>query len=200
MISRMKMNLLSRGAAHLHQWLPVSPVPTPGSRRGSRTSLLPPGQTWGQYIHPTETIQAVYDLGIKRGLQKGKMTWPRRAMIFYRTRQSWLPRKLFSLEPGKLVLCICNDQQLACYPSLPRCHPHRHPHPPLPRRPAQRNILNLRRKTGRCLVCLSGLRYVSVWALCFLIILLKFWVLISMVSRQGSPSKSNCWKYKKTLT
>ena len=35
----------SRGAAHLHQWLSVSPVPTPGSRRGSRTSLLPPGQT-----------------------------------------------------------------------------------------------------------------------------------------------------------
>ena len=32
------------------------------------------------------------------------------------------------------------------------------------------------------------------------IILLKFCVLISMVSRQGSPSKSNCWKYKKTLT
>ena len=49
-------------------------------------------------------------------------------MIFYRTRQSWLPRKLFSLEPGKLVLCICNDQQLACYPSLPHCHPH----PPTP--------------------------------------------------------------------
>ena len=47
---------------------------TPGSRRGSRTSLLPPGQTRGQYIHPTETIQAVYDLGIKRGLQKGKMS------------------------------------------------------------------------------------------------------------------------------
>ena len=151
-----------------------------------------------QFCAP-ELIQVVYDLGIKRGLQKGKMTWPRRAMIFYRTRQSWLPRKLFSLEPGKLVLCICNDQQLACYPSLPRCHPHPHPHPPLPRRPAQRNILNLRRKTGRCLVCLSGLRYMSVWALCFLIILLKFWVLISMVSRQGSPSKSNCWKYKKTL-
>ena len=37
--------LRSRGAAHLHQWLLVSPVPTPGSRRGSRTSLLPPGQT-----------------------------------------------------------------------------------------------------------------------------------------------------------
>ena len=35
----------SRGAAHLHKWLLVSPVPTPGSRRGSRTSLLPPGQT-----------------------------------------------------------------------------------------------------------------------------------------------------------
>ena len=48
-------------------------------------------------------------------------------MIFYRTRQRWLPRKLFSLEPGKLVLCICNDQQLACYPSLPRCHPHSPP-------------------------------------------------------------------------
>ena len=44
----------------------------PGSRRGSRTSLLPPGQTRGQYIHPTETIQAVYDLGFKRGLQKGR--------------------------------------------------------------------------------------------------------------------------------
>ena len=25
-------------------------------------------------------------------------------MIFYRTGQSWLPRKLDSLEPGKLVL------------------------------------------------------------------------------------------------
>ena len=35
----------SRGDAHLHQRLSVSPVPTPGSRRGSRTSLLPPGQT-----------------------------------------------------------------------------------------------------------------------------------------------------------
>ena len=45
-------------------------------------------------------------------------------------------------------------------------------YPPLPRKMAQRNILNLRRKTGRCLVCLSGLRYMSVWALCFLIILL----------------------------
>ena len=63
-----------RRVAHFHQGLPVSPVPTPGSRRGSRTSLLPPGQTQGQYIHPTETIQAVYDLGIKRGLQKGKMS------------------------------------------------------------------------------------------------------------------------------
>ena len=48
-------------------------APTPGSSRGSRTSLLPPGQTRGQYIHPTETIQAVYDLGIQRGLKKGKM-------------------------------------------------------------------------------------------------------------------------------
>ena len=48
-------------------------APTPGSSRGSRTSLLPPGQTRGQYIHHTETIQAVYDLGIERGLQKGKM-------------------------------------------------------------------------------------------------------------------------------
>ena len=61
-------------AAHLHQGLPVSPAPTPGAKRGSRTSLLPPGQTRGQYIHPTETVQAVYDLGFKRGLQKGKMS------------------------------------------------------------------------------------------------------------------------------
>ena len=45
-------------------------------------------------------------------------------MRVYRSKQNWVPRKLFSLEPGKLVLCICNDQQLACYPSLPRCHPH----------------------------------------------------------------------------
>ena len=65
---------LGWGVAHFHQGLLVSPVPTPGSRRGSRTSLLPPGQTRGQYIHPTETIQAVYDLGFKRGLQKGKMS------------------------------------------------------------------------------------------------------------------------------
>ena len=41
---------------------------------------------------------------------------------------------------------------------------------------------------------------VSVWALWFLIIVLKFWVLISMVSRQGSPCKPNCFQYKKTLT
>ena len=60
--------------SHLHQGLQVSPAPTPGAKRGSRTSLLLPGQTRGQYIHPTETIQAVSDLGIKRGLQKGKMT------------------------------------------------------------------------------------------------------------------------------
>ena len=33
------------------------------------------------------------------------------------------------MEPGKLVLCICNDQQLACYPSLPRCHPNSPPTP-----------------------------------------------------------------------
>ena len=43
----------------------MSPAPTPGAKRGSRTSLLPPGQTRGQYIHPTETIQAVSDLGIR---------------------------------------------------------------------------------------------------------------------------------------
>ena len=71
-------------------------------------------------------------------------------MRVYRSKQNWVPMKLFSLEPGKLVLCICNDQQLACYPSLPRCHPHSSP--PLPRKTAQRNILNLRRKTGVRLV------------------------------------------------
>ena len=31
-------------------------------------------------------------------------------MIFYRTGQSWFPRKLDSLEPGKLVLFICNSK------------------------------------------------------------------------------------------
>ena len=30
-------------------------------------------------------------------------------MRVYRSKQNWVPRKLFSLEPGKLVLCICND-------------------------------------------------------------------------------------------
>ena len=50
-------------------------------------------------------------------------------MRVYRSKQNWVPRKLFSLEPGKLVLCICNDQQLACYPSLPRCHPNSPPTP-----------------------------------------------------------------------
>ena len=32
-------------------------------------------------------------------------------MIFYRTGQSWFPRKLDSLEPGKLVLSICNSKR-----------------------------------------------------------------------------------------
>ena len=40
----------------------------------SNPRILPPVQTRGQYIHPTGTIQAVYDLGIKRGLQQGKVT------------------------------------------------------------------------------------------------------------------------------
>ena len=46
-------------AAHLHHGLPVSPAPTPGSRRASGTSLPPPGETGGQSIQPTEAIQAV---------------------------------------------------------------------------------------------------------------------------------------------
>ena len=50
-------------------------------------------------------------------------------MRVYRSKQNWVPRKHFTLEPGKLVLCICNDQQLACYPSLPRCHPNSPPTP-----------------------------------------------------------------------
>ena len=49
----------SRCAAHLHHGLPVSPAPTPGSRRASGTSLPPPGETGGQSIQPTEAIQAV---------------------------------------------------------------------------------------------------------------------------------------------
>lgn len=69
-------------------------------------------------------------------------------MIFYRTGQSWFPRKLDSLEPGKLVLFICNSKHLAPYQSLPG----RQPHPPLPRKNGSRNLFHLRRKTGRCLV------------------------------------------------
>ena len=49
----------SRCPAHLHHGLPVSPAPTPGSRRASGTSLPPPGETGGQYTQPTEAIQAV---------------------------------------------------------------------------------------------------------------------------------------------
>ena len=48
--------------------------PRPHARFQERLWLLPPVQTRGQYIHPTGTIQAVYDLGIKRGLQQGKVT------------------------------------------------------------------------------------------------------------------------------
>ena len=117
-------------------------------------------------------------------------------MIFYRTRQSWLPRKHFSLEPGKLVLCICNDQQLACYPSLPYCHLH----PPTPQKTGSKKYFKSQAETWK-MYCLSVWIKVCVSVSpVFLIILLKFCVLISMVSRQGSPSKSNCWKYKKTLT
>ena len=62
--------------------VPARCPPSPGapgeprahSRFQERLWLLPPVQTRGQYIHPTGTIQAVYDLGIKRGLQKGKVT------------------------------------------------------------------------------------------------------------------------------
>ena len=80
------------------------------------------------------------------------MTWPRSAMIFYRTGQSWLPRKLDSLEPGKLVLFICNSKPGAPSQSLPG----HQPHPPLPWKNGSRNLFQLRRKTGRCLV-------LSVW-------------------------------------
>ena len=133
--------------------------------------LLPPDETRGQ-VNPPHRDNPSYDLGIKRWLQKRKMTWSRRAMIFYRSRQNWLPRNLFVLDPGKLVLFICNYTQWACYQSLSSSHP------PPPRKRAQRNILNLRQKPGRSLGCLSGFMYVSVWALWVLIILLKFWVLI----------------------
>ena len=73
-------------------------------------------------------------------------------MIFYRTGQSWFPRKLESLEPGKLVFsyAIPNQELLpkACLAASPTPHS--------PEKTAQRNLFHLRRKTGRCLV-------LSVW-------------------------------------
>ena len=71
-------------------------------------------------------------------------------MRVYRTRQSWLPRKLFSLEPGKLVLCICNDQQLACYPSLPYCHLH----PPTPQKTGSKKYFKSQAENWK-MSCLS---------------------------------------------
>ena len=76
-------------------------------------------------------------------------------MRVYRTRQSWLPRKLFSLEPGKLVLCICNDQQLACYPSLPYCHLH----PPTPQKTGSKKYFKSQVETWK-MSCLSVWRLV----------------------------------------
>ena len=39
-------------------------------------------------------------------------------MIFYRTGQSWFPRKLDSLEPGKLVLISLHDWSSKAQPLL----------------------------------------------------------------------------------
>ena len=80
-------------------------------------------------------------------------------MIFYRTGQSWFPRKLDSLEPGKLVLFICNSKHLAPYQSLPG----RQPHPPLPRKKRLKEIFSISGgKLEDVLSCLSGLMSVSV--------------------------------------
>ena len=71
-------------------------------------------------------------------------------MRVYRSKQNWVPRKLFSLEPGKLVLCICNDQQLACYPSLPYCHLH----PPTPQKTGSKKYFKSQAETWK-MSCLS---------------------------------------------
>ena len=71
-------------------------------------------------------------------------------MRVYRSKQNWVPRKLFSLEPGKLVLCICNDQQLACYPSLPYCHPH----PPTPQKTGSKKYFKSQAENWK-MSCLS---------------------------------------------
>ena len=92
-------------------------------------------------------------------------------MIFYRTRQSWLPRKLFSLEPGKLVLCICNDQQLACYPSLPRCHPNS---PPTPQENGSKKYFKSQAETWK-MPCLT------VWIKVYVSVSLEFFDNIAQV-------------------
>ena len=65
-------------------------------------------------------------------------------MIFYRTGQSWFPRKLDSLELGNLVLsyAIPNHELLpkACLAASPTPHS--------PEKTAQRNLFHLRRKSS----------------------------------------------------
>src|SRR5574337_1286868 len=75
------------------------------------------------------------------------------AMIFYRTGQSWFPRKLDSLEPGKLVLFICNSKPGAPSQSLPG----RQPHPPLPRKNGSKKSFPSQAENWKmsCLVCLD---------------------------------------------
>ena len=48
--------------------LPVHPAPTPTSRRGTRASLLPQVKHKDKQIHPTETIQAFYQLIYDSGI------------------------------------------------------------------------------------------------------------------------------------
>ena len=63
---------------------------------------------------------SVYNLGIKLWLQKGKMTWPRMAMILYTTRENWLQWTFFLWENVKLVLLHMQLKTIPCYKALPR--------------------------------------------------------------------------------
>lgn len=79
-------------------------------------------------------------------------------MIFYRTGQTWFPRKLDSLEPGKLVLsyAIPNHELLpkACLAASPT---------PTPQKKRLKEIFSISGgKLEDVLSCLSGLMSVSV--------------------------------------
>ena len=75
-----------------------------------RPTGLAPAARWNTWNTSRSTPQrqsklfirsSVYNSGIKLWLQKGKMTWPRTAMIFYRTRENWLQWNCFFLRNCK---------------------------------------------------------------------------------------------------